>query len=72
MDKMDKMAAARAAKKGRPSTKHKLTRKEAMDAKCRECVGMGADGKVPAGMYDSIRDCTSTVCPIHEWRPYQC
>jgi hypothetical protein len=42
-------------KKGR-----KLSRKEAMDAHCAECMGFYADG---------AQDCKGISCPIYDWRP---
>ena len=47
-----------------------MTRKEAIDAMCRQCQGCGKGGD-----YDPIRDCSATndqqhwsYCPLWEWR----
>ena len=42
-------------KKGR-----KLTRKQAMDAHCAECMGFYQDGR---------QDCCGYSCPLYDWRP---
>ena len=40
----------------------KLTRSNAMLAKCHECCGEYADAK---------EDCRVLGCPLHEWMPYK-
>jgi hypothetical protein len=39
----------------------------AVNAKCADCVGWHGD----PGPRKRIRDCTSTLCPLHAVRPYQ-
>lgn len=40
----------------------KLGRKEAMDAKCYDCMGYFADGRA---------DCGVKNCPLYDFRPYK-
>ncbi len=40
----------------------KLSRSEAMGAKCYECLGYLADGK---------QDCKIPTCPMYDYRPYK-
>ncbi len=39
----------------------KITMRKAIDAKCWDCVGAYADGKV---------DCENTQCPLYAYMPY--
>ena len=48
----------------------KPTRGQAIKAKCAECMGCTVDVIEP-GFRSLIRDCTSTSCPLHFFRPYQ-
>ena len=41
---------------------NKLTRKTAIEAKCWDCTGYYADGKI---------DCRVTKCPLYEFMPYK-
>ena len=40
----------------------KITRKEAMDAKCYDCMGYFVDGR---------QDCLVKHCPLFPFRPYK-
>jgi len=42
--------------------KGKLSRKEAMDAKCYDCMAWFADGRM---------DCKMPKCPLFDYRPYK-
>ncbi len=39
----------------------RLTRAQAIQAKCAECMGDYADGRI---------DCGIPSCPLHPWQPY--
>jgi hypothetical protein len=41
---------------------HRLTRAEAMHAKCFECMGHYKDG---------VEDCKMPQCPLYPWMPYR-
>lgn len=45
---------------------YQLTRREAIRAKCEDCI---CDLCQPGTKLQQIRECTSTDCPLHEWRP---
>lgn len=40
----------------------RITLKEAVFAKCYDCMGYYADG---------LSDCTCTDCPLYKWMPYK-
>ena len=42
--------------------KQRLSRVNAVKAKCLECIGYPADGRV---------DCQVTGCPLYYWQPYR-
>ena len=45
----------------------KLTRKQAINAHCRECI---YDPKNGTGTWrQQVEACTVTKCPLYEWRP---
>jgi len=41
----------------------------AVNAKCWDCAGAGADGI--EFTKETIRECTCRTCPLHHQRPYQ-
>lgn len=45
------------------------TYKNAVNAKCAECMGCDQDYLEP-DFRRSIRDCSSHRCPLHSFRPY--
>ena len=50
------------------------TRKTAIDAFCAHCMGEEINPpRKPQkpGYRTSIANCTSTGCPLHDWRPYK-
>ena len=46
------------------------TRKNAIDAKCAECMGCSSDYLEP-GFRESISTCSSKGCPLYSFRPYR-
>jgi hypothetical protein len=46
------------------------TRGKAITAMCAHCMGCTRD-YVEVGFRASIRNCTSTGCPLYMYRPYQ-
>ena len=46
------------------------TRGKAIKAMCSHCMGCTRD-YVEVGFRQSIRDCTSTGCPLYRYRPFQ-
>ncbi len=47
--------------------KYKLTRKQAMDAFCTECI-YDSEGEGNGTKQQQIEDCTSPNCPLFEYR----
>lgn len=54
------------------------TRKKAVEAMCAQCMGVtsslqgdGFTDHLEASFRTNIRDCASTHCPLHAWRPFQ-
>ena len=45
------------------------SRVAAIKAKCAECVGCTPE-HLEKGFKESIRDCSSSDCPLHRLRPY--
>ena len=48
----------------------KPTYLNAIKAMCAHCMGCTSD-HMEDGFRQSIRDCSSTACPLHNYRPYQ-
>lgn len=48
----------------------KQTRSAAIKAMCAHCMGCTYTAIEP-GFRASVRDCTSTGCPLHQFRPFQ-
>ena len=50
--------------------KKRPTHLNAIKAMCAACMGC-TETHLERGFRDSIRDCTSKVCPLHRYRPYR-
>lgn len=50
--------------------RNKPTRGSAIKAMCAHCMGCTYESIEP-GFRALVRDCTSTDCPLHSFRPYQ-
>lgn len=48
----------------------KPTRAMAIKAMCAHCMGCTSE-HIEQGFKQSIRDCDSTHCPLHRFRPYR-
>ena len=46
------------------------SRKNAIDAKCAECMGC-TPGYMEPGFRQSISECSVQSCPLHPFRPYR-
>jgi hypothetical protein len=46
------------------------TRSKAIHAMCCQCMGCTVEHLEP-GFRRDIRDCASTGCPLHKFRPFQ-
>ncbi len=46
------------------------SRRYAINAKCADCMGCTAES-MEAGFRKNIKECTSTSCSLHSFRPYQ-
>lgn len=63
----------RAAKVSNPILKAKEfpnSRRFAINAKCAECMGC-TQTDIEPGFRKNIRECTTTSCALHSFRPYQ-
>jgi hypothetical protein len=46
------------------------SRKNAINAMCYHCMGCTKDHMEPGVMTD-VRNCTSTTCPLYNYRPHK-